>query len=91
MQPRWVHLASTINNGRILCPCHVSWFDVKTGQPTPGAPAKAPLPHLGWVLMDGAGNLVASQAAGGDMTGEIDLAQAGGYGVYIAKQFEEMA
>lgn len=84
-------VASSINNGRILCPCHVSWFDVKTGQPTPGAPAKAPLPHIGWVLMDGAGNLVASQAAGGELTGEIDLAQAGGFGVYIAKQFEEIA
>ena len=84
-------VASTINNGRILCPCHVSWFDVKTGMPTPGAPAKAPLPHLGWVLMDGVGTMVASQGAGGEVPGEIDMAQAGAYGVYIAKQFEEMA
>lgn len=84
-------VASTIANGRILCPCHVSWFDVKTGMPTPGAPAKAPLPHIGWVLMDPAGNLVASQGAGAAPSGEIDIAQAGSYGVYIAKQFEEIA
>ncbi len=84
-------VASTINNGRILCPCHISWFDVKTGKPTPGAPAKVPLPRIGWVLMDPQGNLVASQSPSGEVTGKVDLAQGGGYGVYIAKQFEEMA
>jgi nitrate reductase gamma subunit len=84
-------VASTVNNGRILCPCHVSWFDVKTGKPDPGAPAKVPLPHIGWVLMDPAGKLVASQRPGGPMEGTVDLAQAAGYGVYIAKQFEERA
>jgi nitrate reductase gamma subunit len=84
-------VASTINNGRILCPCHVSWFDVKTGKPDPGAPAKIPLPHIGWVLMDPAGNTVASQSAAGVLQGTVDVAQAGSYSVYIAKQFEEMA
>jgi len=84
-------VASTINNGRILCPCHISWFDVKTGQPTPGAPAKVPLPRIGWVIMDPQGNMVASQSPSGEVTGDLDLAQSGGYGVYIAKQFEEMA
>ncbi|MBI2422727.1 MAG: respiratory nitrate reductase subunit gamma [Candidatus Hydrogenedentes bacterium] len=84
-------VASTMVGGRILCPCHVSWFDVKTGKPAPGAPAKVPLPHIGWVLMDAQGNLVASQGATGERAGEIDMAQAGNLGVYIAKQFEETA
>jgi len=84
-------VASTISNGRILCPCHVSWFDVKTGKPDPGAPAKVPLPRLGWVLKDPVGNIVASQRPDGSIEGGVDVAQAAGYGVYIAKQFEEMA
>ncbi|MFM1918433.1 MAG: hypothetical protein RLZZ303_67, partial [Candidatus Hydrogenedentota bacterium] len=84
-------VASTINNGRILCPCHVSWFDVKTGKPDPGAPAKIPLPRIGWVLKDPVGNIVASQRPDGSIEGSVDVAQAAGYGVYIAKQFEEMA
>lgn len=84
-------VASTINNGRILCPCHVSWFDVKTGKPNPGAPAKVPLPRLGWVLMDPQGSIVASQSPSGEIQGIVDVAQAAGYGVYIAKKFEEIA
>ncbi len=84
-------VASTINNGRILCPCHVSWFDVKTGKPNPGAPAKVPLPRLGWVLMDPQGTIVASQSPSGEIQGVVDVAQAAGYGVYIAKKFEEIA
>lgn len=52
-------VASEMNDqGQILCPCHISYFDVKTGVPNPGAPAKAPLPHLDWVLMDAAGAVV---------------------------------
>lgn len=84
-------VASSVNNGRILCPCHVSWFDLKTGAPTPGAPATIPLPHIGWVLMDPQGAVVASQSPAGERVGEVDPAQAGAYGVYIAKHFEEMA
>lgn len=84
-------VASTVTNGQILCPCHMSWFDVKTGKPTPGAPAKVPLPHIGWVVMDPQGNTVASKGPEGEITGEIDIAQAGTYGVYITKQFEETA
>jgi nitrate reductase gamma subunit len=84
-------VASTIDNGRILCPCHISWFDVKTGVPNPGAPAKIPLPRIGWVLMDPQGSIVASQGPDGVLQGSVDVAQAAGYGVYIAKEFEETA
>lgn len=57
------HLGCTVGSvtdeqGRILCPCHISFFDIKTGKPNPGAPAKDPLPHLRWVLRDGTGRVV---------------------------------
>jgi len=58
-------VASEMNDqGQILCPCHISYFDVKTGQPNAGAPAKLPLAHLDWVLMDAAGTVVARQGDG---------------------------
>ena len=73
--------------GRILCPCHVSFFDVRTGMPNAGAPAKTPLPHLAWVLMDAAGRVIASRGPGGDVEGaprDLD-----GLDVYIARSPEE--
>ncbi|MBK8231217.1 MAG: respiratory nitrate reductase subunit gamma [Candidatus Eisenbacteria bacterium] len=71
------HLGCTVGSdidadGRILCPCHVSYFDVKTGQPNAGAPAKLPLPELGWALLDGSGSVVTSKAPGGDVRGVTD-------------------
>ena len=85
-------VASTLdNNGRLMCPCHISYFDVKTGQPNPGAPAKAPLPKLGWVLMDDQGNLVMSQGPDGVLKGQADPARLDSYSLFIAKQFEETA
>ena len=64
------HLGCTVasevdDNGKILCPCHISYFDVRTGMPNPGAPAKTPLPHLEWVLVDPAGAVVARRTANG--------------------------
>jgi nitrate reductase gamma subunit len=85
-------VASTMDNqGRILCPCHISYFDVKTGQPNAGSPAKTPLPHIGWVLMDAAGTLVASQRPGGRVEGAVDATKLQEYRVYIAKQFGDLA
>lgn len=85
-------VASTLdNNGRLLCPCHISYFDIKTGQPNPGAPAKAPLPKLGWVLMDDQGTVVASQGPDGVLEGQPDPARLETYSLFIAKQFEETA
>lgn len=85
------HLACTIakdvsSEGRILCPCHVSWFDLKSGEPTPGSPAKAPLPILGWVLRDPSGAIVMSRAPDGTVEGgpatEMD-----NYEVFISRTF----
>ena len=82
-------VASTVQNGQILCPCHMSWFDVKTGKPVRDAVTNVPLPRIGWVLFDLDGQMAASQAPDGEVIGEIDPAQAGSYGVYIARKFEE--
>ena len=40
------HLGCTVGSeldtqGRIMCPCHISYFDVLTGKPNDGAPAKS--------------------------------------------------
>jgi nitrate reductase gamma subunit len=58
------HLGCTVMSevnpeGKILCPCHISYFDIVTGEPDPGSPAKAPLAHLDWVLVDSSGKPVA--------------------------------
>jgi nitrite reductase/ring-hydroxylating ferredoxin subunit len=58
LSAKCTHLGCTVGNnvndhGQILCPSHISYFDIKTGQPNHGSPAKAPLPHIGWVLKGG--------------------------------------
>lgn len=84
------HLGCTVGNqvtkGKILCPCHVSYFDIKTGEPSAGAPAKAPLPLLGWVIRDAQGQEIMAKAADGTITGHVDPKSLQGYSVYIAKR-----
>jgi Rieske Fe-S protein len=87
------HLGCTVasevdGRGRLLCPCHVSYFDLESGAPEPGSPAKAPLPKLGWVLRDAEGNVVASRSPAGQLVGEpfTDLLES--YDVFIARSFE---
>lgn len=87
------HLGCTVaseldNQGRILCPCHVSYFDVKTGRPNAGAPAKDPLPHIAWVLMDSNGTIVAGRGADGATHGTVDPSAAQAFDVYITKREE---
>jgi nitrate reductase gamma subunit len=79
-------VGSTLNDkGEILCPCHVSYFNIVTGEPNPGAPAKAPLPHLGWALVDADGQIVASKQPGGQVEGSLDPAALPQLGLYITK------
>lgn len=90
------HLGCTVSNkvddqGKILCPCHVSYFDIETGQPNADAPAKEPLPHLGWVIMDERGKVLASRNAKGETTGAITALTEANARVYIAKSQEESA
>jgi nitrate reductase gamma subunit len=86
------HLGCTIAKdvnpeGRILCPCHVSWFELSNGAPTPGSPAKAPLPILGWVLREPTGQIVASRGPDGAFEGEPDPEAMDNYEVFIARSF----
>jgi hypothetical protein len=71
--------------GRILCPCHVSYFSIRTGMPNPGAPAKAPLPRLAWILKDAEGKTLLSESASGQREGSTDVDLLRDAIVYIAK------
>jgi nitrate reductase gamma subunit len=84
------HLGCTVGSerdaqGRILCPCHISYFDVETGQPSAGAPARLPLPHLGWALVDAAGQVRASRQPGAPATGTTDPAVLGACSLYLVR------
>lgn len=50
------HLGCTLQNklkkGKLFCPCHISYFDVSSGQVLEG-PAKKPLPMIPYVVEDG--------------------------------------
>ena len=90
------HLGCTVgstvdSNGRVLCPCHMSYFDLKTGTPQPGSPATKPLPLLGWALMDESGKTLMSQGPGGATEGAVPAGQLDTLKVYIAKRYEEIA
>lgn len=47
------HLGCTVQNklkkGKLLCPCHISYFELNTGNPLEG-PAKKPLPMIPFVV-----------------------------------------
>jgi nitrate reductase gamma subunit len=87
------HLGCTVaslvdNQGRVLCPCHVSYFDLKSGRPTAGSPAKAPLPILGWELIDAQGNVVARRRPGDSAPeGNPSPDELKTCGVYIVREF----
>jgi nitrate reductase gamma subunit len=90
LSAKCTHLGCTVGNqvnsdGKILCPCHVSYFDVLTGVPDADAPAKAPLPRLGWVVMDKAGAVVASMEPGKAVNGSLAAGGPGDHNVFIAK------
>ena len=85
-------VASTVDtNGRLLCPCHMSFFDVATGVPQPGSPATKPLPLLGWVVMDETGKILVSRGPDGKSEGEVPREKLDNCKVYIAKRYEEIA
>ena len=88
------HLGCTVGQnadekGQILCPCHLSRFNIKTGVPVAGSPAKSPLPHLGWSLMDAKGGLLLTQDPQGNRTGTTDMDKLAGSSLYILKKFSE--
>lgn len=87
------HLGCTVSNqandrGQILCPCHISYFDIKTGQPNPGSPAKLSLEHLSWVLMDKQQRIIAKCSNNGTITGNISQEAIRATDVYLAKPMQ---
>ncbi len=90
------HLGCTVGSdvdaqGRILCPCHISYFDVQTGKPNEGAPAKAPLPHLAWALVDATGKVVVSKQPGAPIEGQVDTAVLAQCNLFITKPRQAIA
>ncbi len=90
------HLGCTVGQnadeqGQILCPCHLSRFNIKTGSPVAGSPAKLPLPRLGWSLMDAKGNILLTQDPQGKQQGTTDMDKLAGSSLYILKKFSEGA
>ena len=88
------HLGCTVGQnadpqGQILCPCHLSKFNIKTGIPIPGSPAKIPLPRLGWSLMDDKGSNLLTQDPSGKQVGTTDMDKLAGSSLYILKKFSE--
>ncbi|MBI2431600.1 MAG: respiratory nitrate reductase subunit gamma [Candidatus Hydrogenedentes bacterium] len=85
-------VASAVDaNKQLLCPCHMSYFDLHSGAPSPGSPALAPLPRLGWALMDAQGKLLLKEGPHGRREGEFNVAQLEECGVFICKEYEENA
>ncbi|MDE1920439.1 MAG: Rieske (2Fe-2S) protein [Candidatus Omnitrophica bacterium] len=90
------HLGCTVGNnvdskGLILCPCHLSRFNIKTGAPIPGSPAKKPLPHLGWALVDAKGKILLTEDPEGRRQGTTDMDTLDGSSLYILKKYAKGA
>ncbi|MGE5783960.1 MAG: respiratory nitrate reductase subunit gamma [Myxococcales bacterium] len=90
LSAKCTHLGCTVgkdvdDQGRILCPCHVSHFDVRSGHPNQSAPAKAPLPKLPWAARDAAGKVVGAMGIDGKYVGSRDTALLSRCNVYAAK------
>jgi len=90
LSAKCTHLGCTVGSqvddaGRILCPCHISYFNVSTGQPSAGSPAKKPLPHLSWLLKDDKGKVLARKTGGASIEGSADLHDLEKVSVYLLK------
>ncbi len=72
------HLGCTVINkvkdGKLLCPCHISHFDIKTGNVIDG-PAPKPLPKIKYLLMDTNNQIVVN----------VDKSKLDEYKIYIVK------
>lgn len=92
LSAKCTHLGCTVGQevdpqGRILCPCHISYFDIKTGEPNAGSPAKAPLPKIGWALKDSNGKVWMTEDANGKREGSISPDQLKNSQLFILKKF----
>lgn len=92
LSAKCTHLGCTVGRevdeqGRILCPCHISYFDIRTGAPNAGAPAKDPLPRLAWALRDADGRTLAS-GDGQTSSGERDRSRLEQSRLFVVRQGE---
>ena len=92
LSAKCTHLGCTVGQdldeqGRVLCPCHISYFDIKTGSPSAGSPAKDPLPHIGWALQNEQGKTLLAQDAEGRREGSIEPGQLESSLLFIVKRF----
>jgi nitrate reductase gamma subunit len=90
LSAKCTHLGCTVGSdlnaaGQIMCPCHISYFNIQTGQPNEGAPAKLPLPQIAWALVDAAGKVLASCKPGQPLQGSADPALLAQCSLYITK------
>lgn len=90
LSAKCTHLGCTVGSdvdaqGRVLCPCHVSYFDVESGRPNDGAPAKDPLPQLAWSVVDAAGNVILSRQPGRPVAGTAAPEALAGASLYITR------
>ncbi len=70
-------IANKVKDGKLLCPCHISHFDIKTGNVIDG-PALEPLPKINFLLKDVNDQVVVN----------IDKSKLNEYKVYIARSEE---
>lgn len=90
LSAKCTHLGCTVSStldaqGRVLCPCHVSYFDVTTGKPNEGAPAKAPLPQIAWALLDGTGKVLVRRLPGQAVEGTATPEELASASLFILK------
>ncbi len=94
LSAKCTHLGCTVGSqvddqGRVLCPCHISYFDIVTGQPSQGSPAKKPLPHLSWIVRDQNGDVVAKKIGAGQVEGLRDLSNSDNFSVFLLRDTKE--
>jgi nitrate reductase gamma subunit len=94
LSAKCTHLGCTVGSevnaeGRLLCPCHVSFFNVATGVPDAGSPAKDPLAKIGWVLVNEKGQTVLSRGPSGVVEGTLLGHERESLKVHIARRYEE--
>lgn len=92
LSAKCTHLGCTVGKdvdgqGRIVCPCHVSYFDIGTGVPQAGSPTEIPLGHIAWHVQAADGTVVAHGAPDGTITTTsfYDATKSDTYKVFIIK------
>jgi nitrate reductase gamma subunit len=90
LSAKCTHLGCTVGSdvnadGQIMCPCHISYFSIQTGRPNEGAPARLPLPQVGWALVDAGGKVVASRQPGQPIQGQAAAALLAQCSLYITR------